>query len=181
MSIPTCQTWDISLRHSILGLLALAPSNGYELTRRFDDSLGHAWHAGHSQIYPELAKLEQAGMVEVVGEGARGSRTFAVTDAGRAEGRRWMAEEEPGRGQRSETAVRWFLAFLLEPAERRAFFEGELAYLEAHDASMRVLREELEASGRRGGFRPVLEMGLRVNDVMREWLREQIQAASAAE
>ena len=49
----------MSLRHAMLGLLTLAPSNGYELTRRFDQSLRNAWHASHSQIYPELAKLEQ--------------------------------------------------------------------------------------------------------------------------
>ena len=173
MSISTCQTWRISLRHSILGLLALSPSNGYELTRRFDDSLGNAWHASHSQIYPELAKLEEAGMVEVVGEGARGSRTFAVTDAGRAEVRRWMIEKQPSRGQRNETAVRWFLAFLLEPEDRRAYFERELAYLEAEDAKMRAMRDEFDAAGKTGGFRPVLELGLQMQEVMRVWLREQ--------
>jgi PadR family transcriptional regulator, regulatory protein AphA len=163
----------MSLRHAMLGLLTLAPSNGYELTRRFDESLRNAWHAGHSQIYPELAKLEQAGLIEVVGEGARGSRTYGATEAGRAEVRRWVVEEGPVRAQRSETGLRWFLAFLLEPDERRAFFERELADLERHDAELRGLRDELEAAGRRGGFRPVLELGLRTNDVMRTWLREQ--------
>src|SRR4051812_40977177 len=125
MSKPTGQTCFVSLRHAVLGLLSLAPSNGYELTRRFDESVGTAWYASHSQIYPELAKLEEAGLVEVVGEGARGSRTFAATDAGRAEVRRWVAEKEINRGQRNETALRWFLAFLLEPEARRAYFARE--------------------------------------------------------
>jgi PadR family transcriptional regulator AphA len=176
MSKLTCQTCEISLRHSILGLLALSPSNGYELTRRFDESLANAWHASHSQIYPELAKLEEAGMVEVVGEGARGSRTFAVTDAGRAEVRRWMLEKEPNRGQRDESAVRWFLAFLLEPGDRRAYFERELAYLESENAKMRAMRDEFDATGRTGGFRPVLELGLEMQEVMRRWLREQVDS-----
>jgi DNA-binding PadR family transcriptional regulator len=166
----------MSLRHAVLGLLTLAPSNGYELTQRFDQSLSHAWQARHSQIYPELAKLEEAGMVEVVDEGPRGSRTYAATQAGRDEIRRWMTETAVNRGQRNETALRWFLAFLLEPEERRAFFEGELASVRAHDAGMRSLRDQFEATGRRGGFRPVLEFGLRVNEVMDDWLREQIDA-----
>jgi DNA-binding PadR family transcriptional regulator len=163
----------MSLRHAIVGLLAVAPSNGYELTRRFDDSLRHAWHASHSQIYPELAKLEQAGLIEVIGEGARGSRTYAATDAGREEVRRWVMQGEPDRAQRNATAVRWFLAFLLAPAERRAYFARELAHLEAADADMRAMRDQMDAEGRTGGFRPVLEMGLRVQEVMREWLRQQ--------
>jgi DNA-binding PadR family transcriptional regulator len=163
----------MSLRHSILGLLALAPSNGYELNRRFDDSLRNAWHASHSQIYPELAKLEQAGLIEVIGEGARGSRTYAATDAGREEVRRWVTEREPDRPQRNVTAVRWFLAFLLPPEERRAYFARELAHLEAVDADMRAMRDQMDAEGQIGGFRPVLEMGLRMQEVMLAWLREQ--------
>jgi DNA-binding PadR family transcriptional regulator len=165
----------MSLRHSILGLLALAPSNGYELTRRFDNSLRNAWHASHSQIYPELAKLEQAGLIEVIEEGARGSRTYAATDAGREEARRWVMEGEPDRGQRNVTAVRWFLAFLLAPEERRAYFARELAYLEAVDADMRAMRDQMDAEGKTGGFRPVLEMSLRIQEVMLAWLREQAE------
>lgn len=173
MSISTCQTLSMPLRHSILGLLSLQPSNGYELTQRFDVSLRTAWHASHSQIYPELAKLEQAGMIEVVGEGARGSRTYAATEAGREEVRRWMVETETNHAQRNEAAVRWFLAFLLEPDERRAYFARELAYLEAVDADMRALREQFDAEGKTGGFRPVLDLGLGMQDVMLTWLREQ--------
>ncbi len=157
----------------MLGLLALSPSNGYELTQRFDQSLRNAWHASHSQIYPELAKLEQAGLIEVVGEGARGSRTYAATEAGREEMRRWVVEEGPNRAQRNETMVRWFLACLLEPEDRRGYFASELAELERHDAQLRGMRDELEAAGRRGGFRPVLELGIREVELMREWLREQ--------
>ena len=167
----------MSLRHAVLGLLTLAPSNGYELTQRFDESLSHAWYASHSQIYPELAKLEEAGMIEVVGEGARGSRTYAATQAGHDEIRRWMTETEVNRAQRNETGLRWFLAFLLEPEPRRAFFEGELATLEANQAALHSMRERFEAIGRRGGFQPVLELGLRMNRVMEVWLREQIDAA----
>jgi PadR family transcriptional regulator AphA len=173
MSKSTCQALHMSLRHAVLGLLTLAPSNGYELTRRFDESLSNAWSASHSQIYPELAKLEEAGLVEVVGEGARGSRTYAATAAGREEIRRWVAETEPNRGQRSETMLRWFLGCLLEPEDRRAYFASELAGLERHHAGMLAKRDELEAAGLRRGFRPVLELGLEMQEVMLKWLREQ--------
>ena len=97
------------------GCSAVDPCTGYELTQWFDSSLSNAWHASHSQIYPELAKLEAEGLVEVVGEGARRCKTWAVTDAGREELRRWLIETEPNRAQRNETALRWFLVFRLEP------------------------------------------------------------------
>jgi DNA-binding PadR family transcriptional regulator len=167
----------MSLRHAVLGLLALQPSNGYELTQRFDRSLSHAWHASHSQIYPELSRLEEAGMVEVVGEGARRSRTWAVTGAGREELRRWMVETDPHRGQRNESAVRWFLASLLEPDERRAVLERELRYLEQQAAGLRAVAAQMEAAPGAIAFRPVVDLGLRIDDVIRAWLLEQIEAA----
>jgi PadR family transcriptional regulator AphA len=163
----------MSLRHAVLGLLAAQPSNGYELTQRFDRSLSNAWHASHSQIYPELAKLEQAGLIEVVGEGPRRSRTWAVTQAGRDEVRRWLLETEPDRTQRNETAVRWFLVFLLDPDDRRTVLGRELAELEAHLEWMQGLATEVPLTGK---FRPVLDMGLRMENVMRDWLREQLAA-----
>ena len=76
MSSPTCRDCHVGFaacpsatRSS--GMLAVRPGTGYELAQRFDGSMSNAWHASHSQIYPELAKLSELGMVEVVGEGAR--------------------------------------------------------------------------------------------------------------
>jgi DNA-binding PadR family transcriptional regulator len=169
----------MSLRHAVLGLLSLQPSTGYELTQRFDRSLTNAWHASHSQIYPELAKLEAEGLAEVVAEGARRSRTWAATAAGRAELRRWMTEAEPVRAQRNETALRWFLVFLLEPAERRAVLEREWEYISREAQGRRELTAQLDASGKVGAFRPVLDLAERMETVMADWLREQADAAAA--
>lgn len=168
----------MSLRHAILGLLDLAPATGYELTQRFDVSLSNAWHARHSQIYPELARLEEEGLAEVVGEGPRNSRTFAVTAAGRDELHRWLTQTEPNRNQRNETALRWFLVFRLAPEERRAVLERELAYVEARAEELRRLGAEYDAQGKTGGFRPVMDLGYAMNDTMIAWLRAQVEEAT---
>lgn len=165
----------MSLRHSVLGLLAIQPSTGYELAQRFDRTLRNAWHASHSQIYPELAKLQEEGMVEVVSEGARRSRTYATTDRGRQELVRWMTEEEPVRTQRNETAVRWFLLALVPPDERRAALEREIAATSAEIADL----EQIEAGmSTDQPFRPTVELALRMNAVMLDWLREQHSATT---
>ena len=166
----------MSLRHAVLGLLGQQPGSGYELTQWFDRSLSHAWHASHSQIYPELAKLEAEGFAEVVEEGARRSKTYAVTDAGKDELRRWLLETEPNRAQRNETALRWFLVFRLEPDERRVVLERELAFVEAAAAERARLAAALDAEGKTGGFRPVLDLAARVDPAMIGWLRDQIEA-----
>ena len=47
-----------------------------------------------------------------------------------------MVEAEPVRAQRNETALRWFLVFLLEPADRQAVLEREWEYV-THEAEGR--------------------------------------------
>ncbi|MDA0179251.1 PadR family transcriptional regulator [Solirubrobacter phytolaccae] len=163
----------MSLRHALLGLLATQPATGYELAQKFDKSLGTAWHASHSQIYPELARLADAGMVEVVGEGARNSRTYAVTEAGYDEIRTWLIETDANRSQRNETAVRWFLLGLLKPEDRRAAVDRELAYAEEYVANLRQIAEQIDAANPEHPFRKTVDLGLRTSSVMQDWLREQ--------
>src|SRR3954467_9202554 len=77
----------VSLPHALLGLLAVEPRSGYELTKAFEADLGrYAWQAGHTSIYPELNRLAGEGLLEVTHEGARGSRTHAGTARGRGGG-----------------------------------------------------------------------------------------------
>ncbi|MCW2986891.1 MAG: transcriptional regulator, PadR-like family [Conexibacter sp.] len=170
----------MSLRHAMLGLLAVEPATGYDLTRKFDKSLSNAWHASHSQIYPELGKLEDDGMIEVVAEGPRNSRTWALTAAGRAELRRWLVEVEPSRVQRNESAVRTFLApRLLEPADARVALQRDLDHVLAQRAALEQIAAAIAADGGGSAFAPAVDLGLRISSVMEEWLRDQLKALEA--
>lgn len=166
----------MSLRHAVLGLLQRRPSTGYELTQTFDRSLRTSWHARHSQIYPELAKLETAGLVEVVGHGSRRSKTYGITAAGRAELRHWLVETEPDRFQRNESGLRLFLTPLLDRDERRVIYERDLAYLERELAALEDLRNGMQAVPGSDVFAPQVELGIRIDSVLREWLVEQIES-----
>lgn len=168
----------MSLRHAVLGLLSIEPSTGYELTRRFDGSVANAWHASHSQIYPVLSSMERDGLIEVASEGARRSRTWAVTDAGRAELRRWLVETEPDRGQRNESVLRWFLQELLPTADRRVVLERELADMRAANDHLRALAEAKRAQDgdRPRGFSAAVDLGLRMQATLIPWLEEQLAA-----
>jgi len=169
----------MSLRYAVLGLLARRPSTGYELTQTFDRSLRTSWHAGHSQIYPELAKLEAAGLINLVGEGARRSKTYDITDAGRAELRRWLVEAEADRSQRSESGLRLFLTPLLDPADRTQTFGRDLAHVEHELAALEALQADQMHAAEPEVFAPQVQLGIRINTVLRDWLREQIESASA--
>jgi PadR family transcriptional regulator AphA len=83
----------VSLRYALLALLSAGPMTGYEISRRFQSSVGHVWHAPDSQIYPELRKMENAGLVagEDVDAGPRGTkRVYRPTEKGTEAFRDWM-------------------------------------------------------------------------------------------
>lgn len=170
----------MSLRHAVLGLLTWQPMTGYELASKFDVSLGNAWHASHSQIYPELGKLEDAGMVEVIARGARNSKTYGVTDTGREELRRWLVDVEPSRQQRNESAVRAFLApRLLEADDARIALERDLRDVLAERGMLEEIQRRIDEDGGRSPFAPAVDLGLRISPVMEQWLRDQLAALDA--
>jgi PadR family transcriptional regulator AphA len=158
------------LGHLLLGLLTGGERTGYELTRDFDTSLANVWGASHSQIYPELAKLEAQGLIRKTEAGPRGSQRYGVTEAGRAEVERWLAETVPGDAPRSERMARVFFLGML-PRVRAAGYLAEqermhLAKLERYRAVAALFPPGAEGCR---WDRIALEAGIRTERAMAEW------------
>ena len=54
----------MSLKHAILVLLETDPGSGYDLLKRFKERLGYFWNASHQQIYMQLKKMSQDGLLD---------------------------------------------------------------------------------------------------------------------
>jgi DNA-binding PadR family transcriptional regulator len=80
----------------ILGMLELGARTGYEIKQATDISTRFFWGASYGQIYPELRKLEQAGLVTATEEasGARRRRAYRLTVAGQRALHDWLVSEE---------------------------------------------------------------------------------------
>ncbi len=99
----------MSLPHALLTALLEKPSSGSELTRRFDRSIGFFWSATHQQIYRELGRLEQAGLIRALPSPVptRGQRKeYEVLPEGRAELRAWVDRREDPRVSRDPLPLR---------------------------------------------------------------------------
>ncbi|MBI4260315.1 MAG: PadR family transcriptional regulator [Actinobacteria bacterium] len=167
----------MSLRNAVLGLLAERPMSGYDLTRHFDESVAGAWSASHSQIYPELARLQEEGLIRKTADGPRGRKVYSLTEEGLAEVRQWLVATEPDRNSRSEAYMRVFFLWLVEPTDayeylrRQAeFHEANLAHLEAQAADL-----DEEDSGEAPLWAPArwsritVEAGIRHERTLLEW------------
>jgi PadR family transcriptional regulator, regulatory protein AphA len=163
----------MALRYALLGLLAEKPASGYELAKAFEGELGrYAWQAGHNRIYPELARLTEESLIEVVAEGPRGRRTYALTKAGRTELRSWLLQPRTGGPVRSEYVLRLFLLSALDREDARKLLR-EVADRNAQEAA--ALREALalKAPMSPGGKLPFGWLaggyGLRQYEAARDW------------
>jgi DNA-binding PadR family transcriptional regulator len=166
----------MSLRHAVLGALADEPRTGYALLKHFQQSLAYAWPASHSQIYPELARLLDEGLIEEAETGPRGSRTYALTEAGRAEIRRWLLDTEPDRRVRSEAALRTFFLWLLDPEEAEAQLTRERDYWRGIlDEFERIEAEPTGRNRKARTFRIALEGGIHTVRARLEWLDGAIE------
>jgi PadR family transcriptional regulator, regulatory protein AphA len=172
----------MSLSHALLGLLAVRPRSGYELTKAFETDLGrYAWQAGHTSIYPELNRMADAGLVEVTHEGARGARTYAVTASGRAELRTWLLSPPTQVKVRNEAVLRMFMISALEPADALAVLERIAESTARQAETLRAVREDYSEgplTGEDGFGQLAAEYGLRQYEATRDWARWAIERVS---
>ncbi|MEU8967809.1 PadR family transcriptional regulator [Streptomyces monashensis] len=78
----------MSLKYAVLAALLEGEASGYELSKVFDVSLANFWPATPQQLYRELERLAQDGLVEartVQQERRPNKRMFTLTATGRAE------------------------------------------------------------------------------------------------
>ncbi|CAN5122364.1 PadR family transcriptional regulator [soil metagenome] len=91
----------MALPHAILVSLCEQSGSGYELARRFDRSIGYFWSATHQQIYRTLRTMEGGGWVHVTPVAQQGrpdKKVYTVSESGRDELARWIAEPLTSRG-----------------------------------------------------------------------------------
>lgn len=106
----------MALAHAILAALADTACSGYDLAKQFDRSVGFFWKATFQQIYRELSKLEAQGWVEaevVVQFSRPDKKLYRVTDVGRAELAKWVAEPGELATIREDLLVRLFAGHLV--------------------------------------------------------------------
>jgi DNA-binding PadR family transcriptional regulator len=186
MSVMTCQEWRydrlVSLRIAALGLLANEPGSGYDLLRHFEKSMASVWPATQSQLYGELNKLADAGLIEVSDIGPRGRKEYRITEAGRQELQRWVSNPQGDPPYRNASVLRVFLLGAIPSAQAR---EHMVAVAEHADADLKRyedLRDSVDwDTGDEGLFygRAALEYGLRLSAMEAEWARWVVDAIDA--
>jgi len=161
----------VSLRIAALGLLAQQPGSGYDLLRHFEKSMANVWPATQSQLYGELNKLAEAGLIEVSDIGPRGRKEYRITDAGRAELRRWIANSDDDPPLRSAGLLRVFLLGEITRDQARRHVVAMAHGAEDEVKRLEELRDSIDWKDGDGAFfgRAALEYGLRKGAMEADW------------
>ena len=163
----------------VLGLLSLAPRSGYDIKTVVDRSTRFFWAASYGQIYPELRRLEEDGLIE--GEnaprGGRGRRVYKLTKAGREALTEWLLGSTLTIEYRDESLLRLFFADALPREQALMLLEGRKR---GHEQYLEILRE-IEALP--GGKDPdfvdlVLQWGIEFNEWGAQWCENQLRRLS---
>ena len=83
------------LKYILLGLLSHQELAGYDIKKLFEGELGDFWYSNHSQIYPELRRMESDGLISASTKtvGTKLEKTYyQITAAGTAVLDEWMHE-----------------------------------------------------------------------------------------
>lgn len=181
---PICEG-SMSLEHAILGFLNYSPTSGYDLKKTFDNSVQHFWPADQSQIYRTLTRLTEHGWaeMEVIEQPERPNRkVYHITNDGRAELLRWLAEPAPEQASRSAILVQVFFfgqmtdEFILEKFKTYAqtiravlqMYEQLSGTLSANMPNNCLPREQFF-------WMSTLDLGLRTMQVSLDWAEEMIE------
>lgn len=144
--------------YALLGLLTFGDElTGYELKQRADNTLRFYWTSpAMSQVYSELGRLAEHGLVEAVSAdegGGRPTTRYRITRQGREELRGWMEDEPAGFPVlKHPVALRLLIGHLLDPAGAAQLLRDYLDDLERQRKDLDDVRESLR--GRDGPGEP---------------------------
>jgi DNA-binding PadR family transcriptional regulator len=157
-------------------MVAVEPRSGYDIKRVVDNSTRFFWAASYGQIYPELKRLAERGLIEpdAEPEGGRRRTRYRITDAGRAALAEWIRNPDLAHELRDEGLLKLFFAGLLEREDAIAVVEAaRRRHVEKREALL-AIEPRAEATERFGPL-AVLRYGLGMSEFAIDWCDETLK------
>ena len=127
----------------ILGFDRNEPRTGYEIKAVVDNSTRFFWAASYGQIYPELKRLSEAGLVtgSDAPTGGRKRTVYEITADGEEELRAWLRQEPETFEMRDEGLLKLFFADALPREEALAILRSMRARRLAVNQQLQELKQ----------------------------------------
>jgi DNA-binding PadR family transcriptional regulator len=153
----------------ILGMITLGKRTGYEIKQFVDKTTRHFWAASYGQIYPELKRLEDQGLITGTADpaGGRARTVFELTHSGREALEQWLgAGDFTASELRDEGMLKLFFSDAL-PQQRLDNIRAMRRQAERKLEQLQAL--EPTASGGATGPYLTLQLGLESTRCVIRW------------
>ena len=154
----------------ILGMIALGKRTGYEIKQLVDKSTSYFWAASYGQIYPELRRLEEQGLITGRSEptGGRARMVYDLTDEGRLALRGWLDSNMARMFDvRDEGMLRLFFSDFVSPGRRIEVVREVRGWHERTLDQLRTLHTD--GGPKHDGPRLTLELGIGLHQWIVDW------------
>jgi PadR family transcriptional regulator AphA len=156
----------------ILGFVRKEPRSGYEIKALVDNSTRFFWAASYGQIYPELKRLSEGGLIAGKEQptGGRRRTIYEITADGEEELRAWLRERPETFEMRDEGLLKLFFADALPREEAVEILRAMREQRQAVNERLRAIKE-LKLKGELDDPFPlfVLEGGLEFTEWFVDW------------
>ncbi|HEV3056404.1 MAG TPA: PadR family transcriptional regulator [Solirubrobacteraceae bacterium] len=156
----------------ICGMIAFGRQTGYDIKQFVDKTTRNFWTASYGQIYPELKRLEDQGLVHGRKEptGERSRTVYDLTAAGQAALEQWLTSDEVLIDEsRDEGMLKLFFSDVV-PEQRIENIRAMRAVHERKLAALRAIEEQ--ARFVRTGPYLTLQLGIGVTEFVINWCEE---------
>ena len=156
----------------ILGFVRKGPKSGYEIKALVDNSTRFFWAASYGQIYPELKRLSEAGLITGSDSptGGRKRTVYEITADGEEELRSWLRLRPETFETRDEGLLKLFFADALPREEALAILrEMRAQRLAVHERLQAIKDSKLKGEVEDPFPLIVLESGLEFSQWFADW------------
>jgi DNA-binding PadR family transcriptional regulator len=168
-------------KQALLGFLSWGPMSGYDIKKTIEGSISNFWSESYGQIYPILKRLEAEGLATCskrAGGAGRDRNVYSITEAGRADLRRWLGEPTPQGRLRNELLLKLFFGRESDLATHIRRLEEHRAQQLADLERYRHIGQQLEAQASEHPDLPYWRMTLRYGEIearaRAEWCDETL-------
>ncbi|WP_033169191.1 PadR family transcriptional regulator [Selenomonas sp. ND2010] len=171
------------LKYIILGLLNREELAGYDIKKLFEEELGDFWYSNHSQIYPELRRMEEDGLIssrtELVGKKLE-KKFYQITKDGQKLLSAWMDEPlNPPVPTRDEFTMKLYLLDSADHPLVTRLFQEEIARHEEKyqylQARWQLLFADEKEQHKHFGHRCILQQAILREKQRLEWLHQELK------
>lgn len=171
-------------RYVILGLLNEEELSGYDIKKIIGIRMSFFWQESYGQIYPELNKMKEEGLIEQVDkENSSKAKIekigYRITEEGRTEFKHWMEAVNEKDHIRSEFLLKMYFATEENSTEMKRHLEEFKQEAEQKVMLFGMFRQELigipDMHNNHRQILKVIDLGLRQAKLYAEWSESMLE------